>query len=31
MPEGGIDAIEMNVDAAEPEAPWIAPENMRHP
>ncbi|MCW2654337.1 MAG: glyoxalase/bleomycin resistance protein/dioxygenase [Mycobacterium sp.] len=31
MPEGGIDAIKMNPDAAEPEGPWIAPEIMRHP
>jgi catechol 2,3-dioxygenase-like lactoylglutathione lyase family enzyme len=31
MPEGGIQAIEMNHDAAEPEGPWIAPDIMRHP
>jgi hypothetical protein len=31
MPEGGIDAIKMNSDAAEPQGPWIAPEIMRHP
>jgi hypothetical protein len=31
LPEGGIQAIKMNHDAAEPEGPWIAPDIMRHP
>jgi catechol 2,3-dioxygenase-like lactoylglutathione lyase family enzyme len=31
LPEGGIQAITMNRDAAEPEGPWIAPDIMRHP
>jgi catechol 2,3-dioxygenase-like lactoylglutathione lyase family enzyme len=31
MPEGGIQAIKMNDDAAEPEGPWIMPDLMRHP
>src|ERR1700736_3164813 len=31
LPEGGIQAIEMNRDAAEPEGPWIAPDIMKHP
>ena len=31
MPEGGIQAIEMNRDAAEPEGPWVAPDIMKHP
>ena len=30
-PEGGVLAIEMNRDAAEPEGPWIMPDLMRHP
>jgi catechol 2,3-dioxygenase-like lactoylglutathione lyase family enzyme len=30
-PEGGVLAIEMNRDAAEPEGPWIMPHLMRHP
>jgi catechol 2,3-dioxygenase-like lactoylglutathione lyase family enzyme len=31
LPEGGIQAITMNPDAAEPEGPWIMPNLMRHP
>jgi hypothetical protein len=31
LPEGGIQAIEMNRDAAEAEGPWIAPDIMKHP
>jgi catechol 2,3-dioxygenase-like lactoylglutathione lyase family enzyme len=31
VPEGGVLAIEMNPDAAEPEGPWIMPDLMRHP
>ena len=31
LPEGGIQAIEMNRDAAEPEGPWLAPDIMKHP
>jgi catechol 2,3-dioxygenase-like lactoylglutathione lyase family enzyme len=31
IPDGGIGAIHMNHNAAEPQGPWITPEIMRHP
>ena len=32
LPDGGIQAIQMNRDsAAEPEGPWLMPDIMRHP